>query len=137
MFPNRLQTSPPKMIPSRYRVFDVPIYKAKVTRVVDGDTIDVDIDLGFDLTLKQRLRLYGINTPEIRSRDPIEKASGLKSKKFLANELKKSDNVIDIKVHGTGKFGRPLVEIYIGSLNINQLLIENGYAVPYFGGKKV
>jgi len=111
-------------------------YEAKIIRVVDGDTVDADIYLGFDITMRQRLRLYGINTPETRSRDPVEKANGLKAKEYLVSELKKCKNEVSIKVHGTGKYGRPLVEIYIGSINVNQLLVQNGYAAPYFGGKR-
>ena len=112
------------------------LYKARIIRVVDGDTVDVDIDLGFDLTMRQRLRLYGINTPETRSRDLVEKANGLKAKKYLIEELRKAGNIVDIKVHGSGKYGRPLVEIYIGSINVNQLLVQNGHAKVYFGGKR-
>jgi len=111
-------------------------YEAKIVRVVDGDTVDADIYLGFDITMRQRLRLYGVNTPETRSRDLVEKANGLKAKEYLADELKKCNNEVSIKVHGTGKYGRPLVEIYIGSINVNQLLIQNGHAVAYFGGKR-
>ena len=97
-------------------------FQAKVRRVVDGDTLDLDIDLGFHITLSERVRLMGIDTPETRSRDPIEKSSGLIAKV--------------IKVHGFGKFGRPLVDLYKGSVCLNEQLVLLGLAVPYFGGKR-
>ena len=111
-------------------------YDAKIVRVVDGDTVDADIFLGFDITMRQRLRLYGVNAPETRSRDPVEKARGLKAKKFLVDALKVCNNEVVINVHGSGKFGRPLVEIYISDVNLNQQLIFHGHAVAYLGGKR-
>ena len=92
--------------------------------------------MGFHLTLNERIRLIGVDTPETRTRDSVEKANGLKAKEYLVSELKKCKNEVSIKVHGSGKYGRPLVEIYIGSINVNQLLVQNGHAAPYFGGKR-
>ena len=108
-------------------------YKAKVRRVVDGDTLDLDIDLGFHITLRERVRLMGIDTPETRTRDPVEKANGLKSKRFVEEFATGS---VFIEVHGFGKFGRPLVELYKDDVNLNQKLIQLGLASPYFGGKR-
>ena len=114
-------------------------YVAKVVRVVDGDTLDVDIDLGFDLTLRERVRLYGINTPETRSSNPVEKAAGMMSHNFLLETLLEFNNDVKLVLHGEGKFGRPLADVYIGKdfhTNVNHLLISEGYAHPYFGGKR-
>ena len=111
-------------------------YKAKVKRVVDGDTLDLDIALGFNLTLSERVRLMGVDTPEIRSRNLKTKAKGLEAKEFVKDYVGRNDGDIDILIHGFGKFGRPLVDIYIGKSNLNKLLLEMGLATPYFGGKK-
>ena len=114
-------------------------YVAKVVRVVDGDTLDVDIDLGFDLTLRERVRLYGINTPETRTSNPIEKADGMLAHNFLLETLLEFNNDVKLVLHGEGKFGRPLADVYIGKdfhTNVNHLLVSEGYAHPYFGGKK-
>ena len=109
-------------------------FQARVKRVVDGDTLDLDIDLGFHITLSERVRLMGIDTPETRSRDPIEKSSGMIAKDFVIDFVDDGDVVI--KVHGFGKFGRPLVDLYKGSLCLNEQLVLLGLAVPYFGGKR-
>ena len=109
-------------------------FQARVKRVVDGDTLDLDIDLGFHITLRERVRLMGIDTPETRTRDPIEKANGLKSKEFVIGFI--ADGSVVIRVHGFGKFGRPLVDLYKGSLCLNEQLVLLGLAVPYFGGKR-
>ena len=109
-------------------------YKAKVRRVVDGDTLDLDIDLGFRITLRERVRLMGIDTPETRSRDLVEKADGLKAKEFVIGFVVDGDVVI--KVHGFGKFGRLLVDLYKGSVCLNDQLVLLGLASPYFGGKR-
>jgi len=111
-------------------------YRAKVKRVVDGDTLDLDIDLGFHITLSERVRLMGIDTPETRTRDPIEKANGLKSKGFVEDFVALRDGNVLLKVHGFGKFGRPLVDLFVDGHNLNHKLVELGYASPYFGGKR-
>ena len=109
-------------------------FQAKVRRVVDGDTLDLDIDLGFHITLSERVRLMGIDTPETRSRDPIEKSSGLIAKDFVIDFV--ADGSVVIKVHGFGKFGRPLVDLFVDGHNLNHKLVDLGYAAPYFGGKR-
>ena len=115
-------------------------YKFELDRVVDGDTIDVDIALGFDVMLKkQRIRLYGLNTPESRTRDLEEKKYGLAAKARLKNILERAESLslktaIDKKVRG--KYGRILGTIFADEVNINDLLIAEGHAVEYFGGTK-
>ena len=109
----------------------------KVTKVVDGDTIDVVIDLGFDIMYKSRVRLFGIDTPESRTRDKVEKKYGLLSKKFLQENLKKGKLVIKThKDSETGKFGRILGEIFVNGININMLMCSKGHAVEYYGQSK-
>ena len=112
-------------------------YKVDVTRVVDGDTVDVDIDLGFGMVYKkQRVRMKGIDTPESRTRDLVEKKFGLASKKFLKEELK--DKEIELVSHDKGKFGRILGELFVGdsTYSINKLMIDNYFAVLYDGQSK-
>lgn len=111
---------------------------AEVTKIVDGDTIDVIIDLGFDILHKSRVRLFGIDTPESRTRNKEEKVRGLLSKNFLKEQLKTSKKIL-IKTHKgeeTGKFGRILGEIFIDGININQKMCDEGYAVAYYGQNK-
>ena len=116
-------------------------YKVKVVKVIDGDTIDVDIDLGFNTTLtKKRIRLYGIDTPESRTRDKEEKKRGLISKKYLLLKCPIGEYVI-LKSHGIGKFGRILGELFEynkheDTVSINQEMCDEGYAAPYFGQSK-
>lgn len=121
-------------------------YKVKVTRVVDGDTVDVDIDLGFGMIYKkQRVRMLGIDTPESRTRDLEEKFYGKASKKFLKETLEGADDVFLVS-HDKGKFGRILGELFIvhaeghpvfeTEMNVNELMIENHHAVAYTGGNK-
>ena len=90
-------------------------YKIKVRRVVDGDTVDVDIDLGFGVWLyKQRVRLFGIDTPESRTRDLEEKKFGLKAKEYLKKWITTDDDrVVSLLAHGSGKFGRILGELFV------------------------
>ena len=110
----------------------------KVTKVIDGDTIDVIIDLGFDIMYKSRVRLFGIDTPESRTRDLVEKKFGLMSKDFLKDKLKNADKIV-IKTHKgeeTGKFGRILGEIFCDNVNINQQMCDVGHAVAYYGQSK-
>ena len=111
-------------------------YKCEVDRVVDGDTVDVVIDCGFSILHKARVRMYGIDTPESRTRDKDEKARGLMSKDFLSNMLKKGDVIIKTKKDKKGKFGRILGELHVGDTNINQSLIDNFLAVEYYGQSK-
>jgi micrococcal nuclease len=111
------------------------VYKATIERVVDGDTIDVTLDLGFDVRLhKQRCRLAGIDTPESRTRDLAEKKLGLAAKDRLIELCVGS---ITIKSFGKGKYGRILAIPYTeNNEDICQMLINEGHAVEYWGGKK-
>ena len=112
-------------------------YRVEVTRVVDGDTVDVDIDLGFGMTYKkQRVRMMGIDTPESRTRDLEEKFYGLESKKYLVDLLE--NETVTLVSHYKCKFGRILGELFLGesNLSVNQIMIENYHAVPYFGQSK-
>lgn len=122
-------------------------YRIKVVRVVDGDTVDVDIDLGFGVWLKkERVRLYGIDTPESRTRDKEEKKFGLMAKEYLKASLKKGTPILKTHKDGKGKFGRILGELlYIDNeghpqfevkININQDMIEKHQAVAYHGQSK-
>lgn len=111
-------------------------YNAKVKRIVDGDTLDAYIDLGFDVWVVKRIRLMGIDTPESRTRDKVEKRYGKGAKHRLVAMLEQSDNKFTVKSHGTGKFGRVLGELFIDDLNINEQLIKEGHATKYFGGSK-
>ena len=114
-------------------------YKAKVVKVIDGDTIDVDIDLGFSVILaKQRIRFYGIDTPESRTRNKEEKVRGLLSKEFVISKSPVG-SYIKLVSHGKGKFGRILGELYEldnDLVSINQQMCDEAYAVPYFGQSK-
>lgn len=115
------------------------IYKIKVTRVVDGDTIDADIDLGFNMTLSKRIRLHGINTPETRTRDKQEKKRGLAAKERLQQIIDDQQGVLFLKSMDQGKFGRcigVLFEQDFDDQSINDMLVEEGHAVEYFGGKR-
>ena len=107
----------------------------KIVKVVDGDTIDIEIDLGFDLTKKERVRLAGIDTPESRTRDLEEKAMGLLAKSFLEKQL---DEAVDLRVktEKDGKYGRMLGWLHDGHKNINNYMVIKGYAWEYDGGKK-
>lgn len=115
-------------------------YRTKVVRVVDGDTVDVDIDLGFGVWLrKERVRLLGIDTPESRTRDKIEKRYGLAAKAFLKKSLGTTP-ILKTTKDGKGKFGRILGEFMVefpeGTVNINELLVDNHHAVAYHGQSK-
>tara|TARA_R110002012_G_scaffold268951_2_gene452963 strand:+ start:1613 stop:1957 length:345 start_codon:yes stop_codon:yes gene_type:complete len=109
-------------------------YNAKLDRVVDGDTIDAHIDLGFDITIHKRIRLAGIDTPESRTRDLEEKARGLASKDKLVELLGDGNFILESKE--VGKYGRVLGTLLVGDININDTLVEEGFAVEYWGGKK-
>ena len=119
-------------------------YKIKLDRVVDGDTVDANIDLGFDISVKKRIRLQGINAPESRTRDLEEKAKGLAAKDRLKAILEGA-NEIQLCSYGIGKYGRCLGELHIDVLdgkecltlvNVNELLIKESHAVAYDGGKR-
>lgn len=110
-------------------------YKAKLIKVIDGDTIDAEIDLGFGVFLKQRIRLYGINTPETRTKDLDEKELGLKAKDRLI-ELLPNEFIVETILNKRGKYGRVLGNVMFETLNgeiinVNKLLVEEGHAVEY------
>ena len=119
-------------------------YNAVVSRIIDGDTIYVDINLGFNIIFrKQQIRLYGIDTPESRTRNLEEKIKGIEATNFLKDRIKVGDDIIisTLKYNHKGKFGRFLAEIYYfdsenNLMNLNIELLESGNAVPYFGGQK-
>ena len=113
-------------------------YKCRMVRVVDGDTVDVDIDLGFGVWLrKQRIRMYGIDTPESRTSDPIEKMYGKAATAFLVKWTNAGDLYLKTFKDGKGKYGRILGELWYGiEHNINQLLVDNHHAVRYHGQSK-
>ena len=113
-------------------------YKCKMVRVVDGDTVDVDIDLGFGVWMrKQRIRMYGIDTPESRTSDKVEKVYGKAATEFLTKWTNAGELTLKTFKDGKGKFGRILGELwYGGEHNINQLLVDNHHAVRYHGQSK-
>ena len=121
-------------------------YQCKIVRVVDGDTVDVDIDLGFGVWMKkQRIRLYGVDTPESRTRDLEEKKYGLAAKKFVENHLPVgSKQTLRTKLDDRGKFGRILGEFVLTTqwegkdipTTINEQLVRQRYGVKYFGQSK-
>ena len=128
--------------PSRKSCYNFRVIK--INRVVDGDTIDVTIDLGFDLYKKERVRVAGVDTPEKRTRDKEEKALGLDATKWLKEKLEGAvagDDDLIIRtelVGGVGKYGRLLGWLYIGDgdLSLNEEMITEGYAWAYDGGTK-
>ena len=110
----------------------------KVTKIVDGDTIDVLLDMGFDIKYQSRVRLFGIDTPESRTRNKEEKVRGLLSKAYLKDAIKKAKK-LTIKTHKgseTGKFGRILGELFGNGVNLNLKMCSDGYAVQYYGQNK-
>ena len=128
--------------PSRKSCYNFRVIK--INRVLDGDTIDVTIDLGFDLFKKERVRIAGVDTPEKRTRNLEEKALGIDATEWLKvqlNDVIKSDDELVIRtelVGGVGKYGRLLGWLYIGEseLSINEQMITEGYAWEYDGGTK-
>ena len=115
-------------------------YVKEVTKVVDGDTVDVIIDLGFDILYKSRVRLAGIDTPESRTRDLEEKKLGLEAKEYLKQAIKSAKNVVikTEKLNSSEKYGRILGWIYLDGAgnSINNEMIEKGYAWGYLGDTK-
>ena len=128
--------------PSRKSCYNFRV--VKVNRVVDGDTIDVTIDLGFDLMKKERVRVAGVDTPEKRTRDLEEKALGIDATNWLKKKLEdtiKGEDELIIRTElkgGVGKYGRLLGWLYIGdnNISINEQMIDEGYAWSYDGGTK-
>ena len=128
--------------PSRKSCYNFRV--VEINRVVDGDTIDVTIDLGFDLFKKERVRVAGVDTPEKRTRDLEEKELGIEATNWLKEKLDgaiSGDDDLVIRtelVGGMGKYGRLLGWLYIGDseLSLNEIMIEEGYAWAYDGGTK-
>ncbi len=117
------------------------LYDAKLVKVVDGDTVDVDIDLGFGIQLtNERVRIMGIDTPESRTSNKVEKVFGLAAKNRLAELL--AEDCILITTENkkgedeVGKFGRVLGDFQIGDKSVTQIMIEEGHAADYYGGSK-
>ena len=118
-------------------------YKCKVLRIVDGDTVDIDIDLGFGIWMhRERVRIMGIDTPESRTRDNVEKTFGLASKARLKDMLPiGSIQILKTEIDRSGedkkgKFGRILGDFLIDDRRVTEILVEEGHAVAYFGGSK-
>ena len=128
--------------PSRKSCYNFRV--TKIDKVLDGDTIDVTIDLGFDLYKKERVRVAGVDTPEKRTRDLEEKALGIDATNWLKEKLTetiKGDDELTIRTElkgGVGKYGRLLGWLYVGesTISLNEQMIEEGYAWEYDGGTK-
>ena len=121
-------------------------YNAICTRVVDGDTVDAMIDLGFGVHVKKRIRLAGINAPESRTRDKQEKILGLAAKDRLISMMEGVDNKFELESQELGKYGRVLGKLHIDKLDgkdlitkdcVNNCLVKEGYATEYDGCKRV
>jgi len=116
-------------------------YVKEVTKIVDGDTIDVIMDLGFDIHFKSRVRLAGIDTPESRTRDLDEKKLGLEAKHYLEAKINEAESVVihTEKSNSSGKFGRVLGWIHLdhNEKSVNQEMVEKGYAWEYEGDTKI
>jgi micrococcal nuclease len=116
-------------------------YVKKVTKVVDGDTIDVDIDLGFDISFSSRVRLAGIDTPESRTSDKFEKSLGLEAKAYLKHAIDAAQKVVikTEKMDSSEKYGRILGWVFLdgSEKSLNEMMIEDGYAWGYMGDTKV
>ena len=116
-------------------------YVKKVTNVVDGDTIDVEIDLGFDISFSSRVRLAGIDTPESRTKDKAEKALGLEVKEYLKSKIKDAKSVVikTEKMDSSEKCGRILGWVFLdgSSVSLNEKMIADGHAWGYLGDTKV
>tara|TARA_B100002019_G_C21271285_1_gene602507 strand:- start:1255 stop:1728 length:474 start_codon:yes stop_codon:yes gene_type:complete len=118
-------------------------YRCKILKVVDGDTVDVDIDLGFGVWLKkERVRMMGIDTPESRTRDKVEKLFGLTAKQYVKDNMPtNSMQVLKTEIDRSGgdkkgKFGRILGDFILDDKRLTDMMIEDGHAVAYFGGSK-
>lgn len=120
------------------------IYRAKLIKIYDGDTLSADIDLGFNVWITAKIRMFGLDTWESRTRNKAEKEKGLKAKARtteLLNEISKNPGYFRLRSFGKGKFGRVLGEIFIldkkgSQINVNETLIKEGHAYIYHGEKK-
>ena len=112
-------------------------YKCYVSRIIDGDSLEASIDLGFGIMFNSKVRLYGIDTPESRTRDEDEKVRGLLAKQYLESKINSAKQVIiQTEKDSKGKFGRVLGKLFADKININQSMIDNHLAVEYFGQSK-
>ena len=113
-------------------------YWAKLLQVVDGDTVDAMIDLGMDVWIKKRIRFYGLDAWESRTRNKEEKKKGLKAKERTKELLSEHEGEFRVKSRGIGKYGRVLGELYVQghARTVNQTLIDEGHGYKYHGGKK-
>ena len=113
-------------------------YNATAVKIIDGDTVDALVDVGFSIMTKKRIRFRGINTPESRTRDKEEKVRGLAAKDRVVELLSENDNKFILKSYGVGKYGRCLGELFVDGHeeSINQVLVNEGHAVEYWGGKR-
>ena len=113
-------------------------YRVEIVKVIDGDTVDVNIDLGFGVWIhKERVRLYGIDTPESRTSDKEEKVYGLMAKDFLIEWISAGNVTLKTKTYDAkGKFGRILGELWVFDTNLNQKMIDEHHAVAYHGQSK-
>ncbi len=120
------------------KTLDLYAYKAQLVRVVDGDTVDAMIDLGFDVWVKRRIRFMGVDTWECRTRNKEEKKRGLKAKAYTKDMLEADKGIFTLKSYGVGKYGRVLGELFIKGHkdSLNDLLKIHGHAYEYHGGKK-
>lgn len=121
---------------SKHKLFH---YKASVDRVVDGDTIDVTLDLGFDIQMKGRVRFAGVNAPESRTKDAVEKQAGLAAKRYVEDWISalESNVIIETSLDATGKYGRILGRILNDDGDcLNDEMVSIGHATPYHGGKR-
>tara|TARA_Y100000310_G_scaffold58401_1_gene53701 strand:+ start:190 stop:564 length:375 start_codon:yes stop_codon:yes gene_type:complete len=112
----------------------------EIVKYIDGDTVDVILDLGFHVSVKKRVRLHGINTPEVRTRDKVIKKKGLEAKARLIELCQPNSDpakfgVLILKCHGLGKYGRVWGEIFNGNCSANKMLVMEGHAVKYDGRK--
>ena len=108
-------------------------YNARLNRIIDGDTIDVAIDLGFDIWINERVRLADINAPEVRTRDKLEKKAGLEATAWLTEIFDKHEVFMlsTTEFNRTGKYGRTIGTVYLDDVNVNELMVKEGFAVPY------
>ena len=109
-------------------------YDAYVERVLDGDSADMLIDLGFKISIRERIRFFGIDTPETRSTNPEEKKKGLEAKQYVIDAIQ--GKFVELETTKQGKFGRYLGTIYVSGKNLNEELIAKGMAKEYFGGQR-
>jgi len=110
-------------------------YKAKCTRIIDGDTVELSIDLGFDITVNINTRLAGIDTPEIRTKNELEKKAGNKVKDILSSLLIGKELLVKT-YKDSDKYGRYICDIFVDNMNVNEFLVNMGYAFSYNGGAR-